>query len=74
MIVLGLVALMWGGVMMVMDTSSRSPVTRFLRRWAGLPTGGTVGTIGTTGGSSLPAGGTARDSATPTPNGGERGS
>jgi hypothetical protein len=68
-IVLGLVVLMWGGVMMVMDTSSRSPVTRFLRRWAGLPAVGTAGTSGTIGGSSLPAAGTSRESGngTPTP-------
>jgi eukaryotic-like serine/threonine-protein kinase len=66
-VVSGLVVLMWSGVMMVMDTSSRSPVTRILRKWAGLPTGGTAGTTGTAGGSSLPAGGTARGSGTPTP-------
>ena len=64
-LVLGLVALMWGGVVMVMDASPRSPVARFLRTWAGLPGAG--------GGSSLPSGGTARDAATagptPTPGG-----
>jgi hypothetical protein len=64
-IVLGLVVLMWAGMAFVMDTSSRSPVTRFLRRWAGLPPGSTTGTSG---GSALPAGGTARVSGTtPTP-------
>ncbi len=68
-LVLGLVALMWAGMAMVMDTSARSPVTRLLRRWAGLPTSGTAGTFGTGGGSSLPAGGTARVSGTPTPGG-----
>lgn len=69
-VILMLVASMWAGMVLVMDTSSRSPVTRMLRRWAGLPTiatngNGTVGTIG--GGSSLPGAGTARGSANPTP-------
>lgn len=65
--VLGLVALMWTGMMMVMDTSSRSPVTRMLRRWAGLPTSGT-GTAGATApASGLAGAGTARSSGTPTP-------
>src|SRR6185312_244470 len=59
-LVLGLVALMWGGMALVMDGTSRSPVTRLLRRWAGLPMGSTAGTFGTAGGSSLPASGTAR--------------
>ena len=44
--VLVLVALMWFGMMSGMDSTSRSPVTRLLRRWAGLPTSGTVGTSG----------------------------
>jgi hypothetical protein len=49
-----LVLLMWVGMLYVIDTSSRSRVTRMLRRWAGLPmataatrTGGTPGTPGT---------------------------
>ncbi|MDY3559532.1 protein kinase [Gemmata sp. JC673] len=66
--VLGLVTLMWTGMMMVMDTSSRSPVTRLLRRWAGLPTSGTS-TTGTTA-SGLAGAGTARGSTTPTPGAG----
>jgi hypothetical protein len=33
----GLVALMWAGVLSVMDPGARSPVARVLRRWAGLP-------------------------------------
>jgi hypothetical protein len=32
-----LVALMWAGVLSVMDPAARSPVARVLRRWAGLP-------------------------------------
>jgi hypothetical protein len=69
-LVVGLVALMWTGVVSVMDTAARSPVTRLLRRWAGLPTGGTAGTTpGITPGvgSSLPGAGTAREHDTPTP-------
>jgi hypothetical protein len=67
-IVLALGALMWSGMAAVMDPAPRSPVTRMLRRWAGLPTSGT-GTSGTAGaGSSLPAAVTAHGSAgTPTP-------
>jgi hypothetical protein len=67
--VLVLVALMWAGMIAVMNTTPRSPVTRLLRRWAGLPTTSTTGTIGSTaGGSSLPAAMTARgtDAGTPT--------
>jgi hypothetical protein len=64
-LVLVLVALMWAGMVSVMGGSSASPVTRLLRRWAGVPTSGTAG------GSSLPAAPTARGTATPTP--GERG-
>ena len=70
-LVLALVALMWAGMAMVMDTSARSPVTRLLRRWAG-PAGGTAGTFGTGGGRSLPASGTARESGIPTPGRDER--
>jgi hypothetical protein len=58
-----LVGLMWAGMMMVMNTSSRSPVTQLIRRWAGLPTA--------TSGSSIPASGapaTARGLSTTTPN------
>ena len=74
LMVTGLVGLMWGGMVLVMDPSPRSPVTRALRRWAGLPTGaaGTFGSAGS-GGSSLPAGITARPTGTPTPGLGERG-
>lgn len=77
-IVLALMALMWGGMIVVMDPTTRSPVTRLLRRWAGLPTGGTVGgTFGVPGtiGSSLPAAITSRGTGanTPTPAQGERG-
>jgi len=70
-VVLVLVALMWSGMVLVMDTSSRSPVTRLLRRWAGLPTGNTTtgGTVGfASTGSSLPSGATARAGGTATPN------
>ena len=67
-VILVLVALMWSGMVLVMDTSSRSPVTRLLRRWAGLPTSVTSTSVGTiTRGSSLPGAGTARGSATATP-------
>jgi hypothetical protein len=69
-LVLILVALMWSGMALVMDPTPRSPVTRFLRRWAGLPTGGANGTFGTARGtgSSLPAAGTPRrDDGAPTP-------
>jgi hypothetical protein len=71
-LVVVLVTLMWAGMALVMDPTPRSPVTRFLRRWAGLPTGGTAATFGTAGtGSSLPAGGTPRgDGGTPTPGAG----
>jgi hypothetical protein len=74
-IVLVLMALMWGGMIVVMDPTTRSPITRLLRRWAGLPTSSTVGTIGAPGtvGSSLPAAITARGTGTPTPGQGERG-
>jgi hypothetical protein len=67
-IVLALGALMWSGMAVVMDPAPRSPVTRMLRRWAGLPTSGT-GTSGTAGaGSSLPAAPTAQEAgSTPTP-------
>lgn len=54
-----LVLAMWAGMMSVLDTSSRSRVTRFLRRWAGLPTPGTgTGTrTGATGTSATGTGG-----------------
>lgn len=72
-LVLVLVALMWGGMILVMDTSSRSPVTRFLRRWTGLQSSATAGTFGTSTGSSLPAAGTARAvGSTPTPGPGDK--
>ena len=58
--VLVLVGLMWGGMVFVMDTSSRSPVTRLLRRWAGLPTTATGGTTGTAAAGSVTGTGTAR--------------
>lgn len=61
--ILVLVGFMWAGMMSVIDGSSRSRVTRFLRRWAGLPTAtsapavtGTSGSV-TSGNSSLPGGG-----------------
>jgi hypothetical protein len=67
-IILALVTLMWAGMVVVMDPTTRSPVTRFLRRWAGLPTGTTGSTFGTIGvggtaGSSVAAAHTARGSA-----------
>ena len=39
--ILILIAILWAGMMSVVDGSSRSRVTRFLRRWAGLPTAAT---------------------------------
>lgn len=59
-VVLILVLLMWAGMMSVVDASSRSRVSRILRQWAGLPTGG--GGLRTAGGTwtaSPTAGGTA---------------
>lgn len=56
-----LVALMWLGVVSVMDPAARSPVARVLRRWAGLP-GHTATAAPAT---ATPA--TARAAATPTP-------
>ena len=35
--ILVMVLVMWAGMMSVVDSSSRSRVTRLLRRWAGLP-------------------------------------
>jgi hypothetical protein len=74
-LVMVLVSLLWSGMVLVMDPTPRSPVTRVLRRWVGLPTGSTAGTFGTTrggGGSSLPAAGTARgENSTPTPGDGQ---
>ena len=65
--ILILIAIMWAGMMSVIDGSSRSRVTRFLRRWAGLPTAtSTPAVTGTSGsatsgsassGSALPDGG-----------------
>jgi hypothetical protein len=75
-LVVGLVALMWVGMMAVMDTTARSPVTRLLRRWAGLPTSAAGSTVSPTvpgGSSSLPGAGTAREQATPTPSPGGQG-
>ncbi len=66
-VILVLVVLMWAGMVLVLDTSSRSPVMRLLRRWAGLPTSSPSGIVSTAGGSSLPGAGTARGSATTTP-------
>jgi hypothetical protein len=71
-LVLALGALMWSGMAVVMDPAPRSPVTRMLRRWAGLPTSGTgtsatAGTGGAGFGSSLPAAVTAHGAgSTPT--------
>ena len=43
-----LVLTMWGGMMYAQDASSRSRVSRLLRRWSGLPTpGSTIGVTGT---------------------------
>ncbi len=53
MLVLALGVLMWSGMTVVMDPAPRSPVTRMLRRWAGLPTSGTT-TSGTAGSDSSP--------------------
>ncbi|MFO0803268.1 MAG: serine/threonine protein kinase [Gemmataceae bacterium] len=48
-VVLVLVLLMWAGMMSVVDASSRSRVSRMLRKWAGLPpTGGGFRTAGST--------------------------
>ena len=52
-----LVLALWAGMMTVMDTSSRSRMTRFLRRWAGLPTPGTGTRTGATGTSLTGTGG-----------------
>jgi hypothetical protein len=51
--VLVLVLAMLAGIMYLLDASSRSPVTRVLRKWAGLPTAGT-GVSGTTGTAGTP--------------------
>ncbi|HEY3788960.1 MAG TPA: hypothetical protein VGL71_08900, partial [Urbifossiella sp.] len=52
--ILVLVALMWVGMMAVLNTSSKSRVTQLLRRWAGLPAAaggprsfGSMGSAGT---------------------------
>lgn len=52
-VVIVLVLAMWGGMMYLLDASSRSRLTRFLRKWAGLPTAGT-GATGTGTGGSVP--------------------
>src|SRR5439155_20742541 len=44
-LVLGLI--LWGGMIYVQDTASKTRLTRLLRRWAGLPKGGPHGTSGT---------------------------
>jgi hypothetical protein len=71
-LLLALGLLMWSGMLAVMDPEPRSPVTRMLRRWAGLPTRGGSLTGGTAsspsaGGSSLAAAPTAHQSAAGTP-------
>jgi hypothetical protein len=54
-LVIVLVLAMWGGMMYLLDASSRSRVTRVLRKWAGLPTAGTGGSVVTgTGGTPTP--------------------
>jgi len=59
-VILILVLLMWAGMMSVVDASSRSRVSRMLRKWAGLPpsTGG-LRTAGATWPTGNTAGGTA---------------
>lgn len=47
LLVLGTVVAMWAGMLSVVDGSSRSRVTRLLRRWAGLPAGTATGTSST---------------------------
>jgi hypothetical protein len=48
-VVLATVLAMWAGMVSVVDGSSRTGVTRLLRRWAGLPAGTATGTAGTAG-------------------------
>lgn len=43
-----IVVVMWAGMMSVVDSSSRSRVTRLMRRWAGLPAPAGPRTAGTT--------------------------
>lgn len=42
-----LIVLVWVGMMYVLDSSSRSPVTLYLRRWAGIPPPGGTSLTGT---------------------------
>jgi hypothetical protein len=70
--VLTLLALMTVGMMSVFDAAPRSRVTRFLRRWAGLPTG-TAGTgTARAAGTVAPGGRTVRAGATPAADSGPR--
>ena len=75
-------AIVWAGTVSVLDGAPKSRVTRLLRRWAGLPTGGaatgtgTIGPPGTAGTSAssasagaAPGGKTARVGAAATPGG-----
>ncbi len=62
-VVFVVVALMWTGTVSVLDGAPKSRVTRFLRRWAGLPTGTTSSTASpsaASGGTGAPGGRTAR--------------
>lgn len=55
LLLLVVVGVVWAGTVAVLDGAPKSRVTRLLRRWAGLPTGGTgtasaaTGTMGTAG-------------------------
>jgi hypothetical protein len=63
-----LVAAMWVGLTTLTDSSSKSRMTRVLRRWAGLPTGGAAGTGTAETGAAAPGGKTVRpDSGVETP-------
>lgn len=46
-VVLATVLAMWAGMVSVVNGTSRTGVTRLLRRWAGLPATSTPGTGGT---------------------------
>jgi hypothetical protein len=68
-IVAVLMVLMWAGMIVVMDSTPRSPVSRWLRRWAGLSSGNSGGTLTaslTPRGNSLAGANTPRKSAAPT--------
>jgi hypothetical protein len=66
LVLLAVVALMTVAMTQVLDGSSKSRVTRFLRRWAGLPTAGATGTgTARVSGIAAPGGKTIRADATP---------